>query len=154
MLGYFNNPEATAEVFDDEGYFHTGDYGKLDAEGWIYITGRKKNMILFSNGKNVYPEEIETELQGIYGLGEVVVYAGECKDDPSKEIIVAEIFPDAEALAAHGITDFQTYFNEEVKKVNDRLIHFKRVGFVKLRPVEFEKNTSRKILRYKLDKSI
>lgn len=154
MLGYFGDEAATAAVFDEEGYFHTGDYGKLDDEGWIYITGRKKNMILFSNGKNVYPEEIETELQGIYGISEVVVYAGECKDDPSKEIIVAEIFPDAEALAAHDITDFQTYFNEEVKKVNDRLIHYKRVGHVKLRPVEFEKNTSRKILRYKLDKSI
>ena len=57
MLGYYNNPEATAEVFDKDGFFHTGDYGKLDDEGWIYITGRKKNLIILSNGKNVYPED-------------------------------------------------------------------------------------------------
>ena len=61
MLGYYNNPEATAEVFDKDGFFHTGDYGKLDEEGWIYITGRKKNLIILSNGKNVYPEDFFKE---------------------------------------------------------------------------------------------
>ena len=65
MLGYYNNPEATAEVFDKDGFFHTGDYGKLDEEGWIYITGRKKNLIILSNGKDVYPEEIEADLQKV-----------------------------------------------------------------------------------------
>ena len=68
MLGYYNNPEATAEVFDKDGFFHTGDYGKLDEEGWIYITGRKKNLIILSNGKNVYPEEIEADLQKVEGV--------------------------------------------------------------------------------------
>jgi len=154
MLGYFDDEEATAEAFDEEGYFRTGDYGKLDDEGWIYITGRKKNMILFSNGKNVYPEEIETVLQGIYGVGEVIVYAGDCKSDPTKEVIVAEIYPDAEALAAHGITDAKAYFDEQVKAANDKMISYKRVGMVKLRDTEFEKNTSRKIQRFKIDRSI
>ena len=62
MMGYYEEPEATAAVIDSDGFFHTGDYGKLDDEGWLYITGRKKNLIIFSNGKNVYPEEIETEI--------------------------------------------------------------------------------------------
>ena len=75
MLGYFENEEATREVFDAEGYFHTGDLGHLDKDGWIYITGRSKNLIILSNGKNVYPEEIETEVSRIYGVCEVVVYA-------------------------------------------------------------------------------
>lgn len=154
MKGYFEDEEATAAVFDEDGYFMTGDYGKLDEEGWVYITGRKKNLIIFSNGKNVYPEEIESVMSGIYGVGELVVYAGESKSDPSKEVIVLEIFPDKEALEAHSITDPKAYFDEQVKLKNEELLSFKRVHLVKLRETEFEKNTSRKIMRYKLDKTI
>ena len=78
MLGYYNNPEATAEVFDKDGFFHTGDYGKLDEEGWIYITGRKKNLIILSNGKNVYPEEIEVKLNALPYVSEsIIVQRGE-----------------------------------------------------------------------------
>ena len=154
MKGYYKEEEATAAVFDEEGYFMTGDYGKLDEEGWIYITGRKKNLIIFSNGKNVYPEEIEAVMSGIYGIGELVVYAGESKSDSSKEAIVLEIFPDAEALAARNITDAKAYFEEQVKIKNEELLSFKRVHIVKLRDVEFEKNTSRKIMRFKIDKTI
>ena len=83
MLGYYNNPEATAEVFDKDGFFHTGDYGKLDEEGWIYITGRLKNIIILANGKNVYPEEIENELvaNGILRLPKLK-NATKKKDEP------------------------------------------------------------------------
>ena len=115
MLGYYNNPEATAEVFDKDGFFHTGDYGKLDEEGWIYITGRKKNLIILSNGKNVYPEEIEADLLKVEGVSEVVVYAGESRVQKDKITIVAEIFPDADLLADKGITDPQSYFEDQVK---------------------------------------
>ena len=69
MLGYFNNPEATAEVFDKDGFFHTGDYGRLDDEGWIYITGRKKNLIILSNGENISPEEIENVMPSLVITG-------------------------------------------------------------------------------------
>ena len=80
MLGYYKDPEATKQAFDEEGYFKTGDYGKLDDEGWLYITGRLKNMLVLSNGKNVYPEELEAEItSNIFGVAEVVVYAGESK---------------------------------------------------------------------------
>ncbi len=154
MLGYYNNPEATAEVFDKDGFFHTGDYGKLDEEGWIYITGRKKNLIILSNGKNVYPEEIEADLQKVEGVNEVVVYAGESRVQKDKITIVAEIFPDADLLADKGITDLQEYFENHVKALNAKMPPYKAVKRVKLRDTEFQKNTSRKITRFNIDKTI
>ena len=154
MLGYYNNPEATAEVFDKDGFFHTGDYGKLDEEGWIYITGRKKNLIILSNGKNVYPEEIEADLQKVEGVCEVVVYAGESRVQKDKITIVAEIFPDHDLLTAKGITDPQKYFEDQMKELNAKMPPYKAVKRVKLRDVEFQKNTSRKITRFNIDKTI
>lgn len=154
MLGYYNNPEATAEVFDKDGFFHTGDYGKLDEEGWIYITGRKKNLIILSNGKNVYPEEIEADLQKVEGVTEVVVYAGESRVQKDKITIVAEIFPDADLLKDKGITDLQKYFEDQVKALNAKMPPYKAVKRVKLRDTEFQKNTSRKITRFNIDKTI
>ena len=157
MLGYYKEEEATRAVIDEDGFFHTGDYGKVELEGkdqWIYITGRLKNLIIFSNGKNVYPEEIETDIQGVYGVNEVVVYAGESKSDPSKEIIVAEIYPDFDGLKSHGIEDAKAYFTEEIKKINQKNVSYKTVGLVKIRETEFPKNTSRKITRFAIDKSI
>ncbi|MBQ7172699.1 MAG: AMP-binding protein [Clostridia bacterium] len=157
MLGYFHDEAATAAVMDEDGYFHTGDYGKIIVEGtdqWIYITGRLKNLIIFSNGKNVYPEEIETDIQGVYGVNEVVVYAGQSKSDPAKEVIVAEIYPDADGLKMHNITDPQKYFEEEIRKINQKNVSYKAVGKVKLRDEEFPKNTSKKIIRFAIDKSI
>jgi long-chain acyl-CoA synthetase len=157
MLGYYKEEEATRAVIDEDGFFHTGDYGKIEMEGndqWIYITGRLKNLIIFSNGKNVYPEEIETDIQGVYGVNEVVVYAGESKSDPSKEVIVAEFYPDFDGLKSHGIEDPKAYFTEEIKKINQKNVSYKTVGFVKIRETEFPKNTSRKITRFAIDKSI
>lgn len=153
MLGYYKNPEATAAAFDEEGYFKTGDYGRLDEDGWIYITGRLKNLIILSNGKNVYPEEIETEITRIPGVNEVVVYAG-VTDSGASDIIVAEIYPDKEYLEQHGVTDLQRYFDAEVKKLNARSVPYKAVGKVRLRDEEFIKNTSKKIVRFKIDRHI
>jgi len=154
MLGYYKDPEATAAAFDAEGYFRTGDYGRLDAEGWLFITGRLKNLIIFSNGKNVYPEGIEAELARIDGLAEVVVYAGESRSQKGREVIVAEIFPDTDRLKALGIADAQDYFEAEVRKANSRMVAYKAIGQVKLRNTEFVKNTSRKIIRFAIDKNI
>ncbi len=161
MLGYYKDEAATAAVFDDEGYFHTGDYGKVELEGedqWIYITGRLKNLIILSNGKNVYPEEIETDIQGVYGVGEVVVYAGESKDSSSDgsnpDIIVAEIYPDKDALELRGITDARAHFEAAIKEINAKNVSYKRVDRIKIRDEEFPKNTSRKITRFKIDKTV
>ncbi len=154
MMGYYKNPEATAAAFDSEGYFKTGDYGKLDEEGWIYITGRLKNLIILSNGKNVYPEEIETEISRIYGVNEVVVYEGLNKDGSSKDCIVAEIYPDFDGLKEHGITDVQKYFKDGVNEINKRSAPYKKVQIVKIRNEEFEKNTSKKIIRFKINRIV
>ena len=154
MMGYYKNPEATAAAFDEEGYFKTGDYGKLDEEGWIYITGRLKNLIILSNGKNVYPEEIETEISRIYGVNEVVVYEGLNKDGSSKDCIVAEIYPDFDALKSHGITDVYNHFRDGVNEINKRSAPYKKVQIVKIRNEEFEKNTSKKIVRFKINRIV
>lgn len=154
MLGYFKNLEATAEVFDKDGFFHTGDYGRLDEEGWIYITGRKKNLIILSNGKNIYPEELEADLQKIEGVSEVVVYAGESKVQKDKITIVAEIYPDFDLLKARGVENPQSYFDDQVKLINSKLPVYKAIKRVKLRDTEFQKNTSRKIVRFSIDKQI
>lgn len=154
MLGYWNDPEATAAAFDEEGFFRTGDCGRLDSDGWLYITGRIKNLIILSNGKNVYPEEIETELSRIYGVNEVIVYSGTGLSKGEKEIIVAEIFPDYEALAGRGVTDVKEYFDQKVKEANRNMAPYKAIGLVKLRKTEFVKNTSRKITRYNIDKNV
>ena len=154
MMGYYKNPEATAAAFDKDGYFKTGDFGKLDDEGWIYITGRLKNLIILSNGKNVYPEEIETEISRIYGVNEVVVYEGLNKDGSSKDCIVAEIYPDFDALKDHGIEDVQKHFKDGVNEINKRSAPYKKVQIVKIRNEEFEKNTSKKIIRFKINRII
>ncbi len=157
MLGYYRDEEATAAAFDEEGYFRTGDCGRIDEDGWVYITGRIKNLIILSNGKNVYPEEIETELSRIYGVSEVVVYAGESRADSSREVIVAEIYPDYEALEGRGIAGdeaVKSYFDTKVREANSNMAPYKAVGLVRVRKTEFVKNTSRKITRFNIDKSI
>ena len=154
MIGYVNAPDLTKEILTEDGWLCTGDLGYVDEERFLFITGRKKNLIIFSNGKNVYPEEIETEISRIRGVLEVVVYAGESKKNPEKEVIVAEIFPDYEQLKNDGVVDVKEYFDEHVKVANTHMAPYKKVGLVKIRKEEFIKNTSRKITRYNIDKSI
>ncbi len=154
MMGYYKDTEATEAAFDDEGYFKTGDYGRLDEDGWLYITGRLKNLIILSNGKNVYPEEIEAEISKVFGVNECIVYAGESRSQQSKEVIVAEIYPDLDTLRDKGIHDVQEYFEEEIKRINSRMVSYKAVKKIKIREEEFQKNTSKKILRFAIDKAI
>ena len=154
MLGYFKNPDATKEAFDSDGFFRTGDLGRVDEEGWIYITGRLKNLIILSNGKNVYPEEIEADLQKIEGVLEVVVYAGDSKLSGDKTVITAEIYPDRDLLSSKGIEDVKAYFEQEIKKLNSRMPSYKAIKCIKIRNTEFQKNTSRKIVRFAIDKNI
>ena len=154
MLGYYKDPEATAEAFDKNGYFCTGDYGKLDKDGLLYITGRKKNLIILSNGKNVYPEEIEAELNSVPGVLDIIVYEGESRRGPEHNAIVAEIFPDKEFVEKNGITDVQAYFQGFVDQYNRSCVAYKKISILRVREEEFPKNTLRKIQRFRLDRSI
>ena len=154
MLGYYKDEEATAAAFDEEGFFRTGDYGRLDEEGWIYITGRLKNLIILSNGKNVYPEEIEAELSAIEGIIDIVVYEGISKRGADNNAIVAEIYADKALLEANGVENAYEYFKQKINEYNRTAVAYKKIGVIKLRDEEFPKNTLRKITRFVLDKTI
>ena len=154
MLGYFKDEEATREAMTEDGFFRTGDYGKLGKDGALYITGRKKNLIILSNGKNVYPEEIESEFIAIPGLLDIVVYEGKSRRGSDYDAIVAEIFPDYDYLEQNGITDADAYFQQYVDNFNTTCVPYKKIGVLKVRTEDFPKNTLRKIMRFKIDMSI
>ncbi len=153
MLGYYKNDEATADAMKD-GYFKTGDYGKLNKDGVLFITGRKKNLIILSNGKNVYPEEIENELVATPGILDIVVYEGQSKRGVSHNAIVAEIYPDKEFFEKNQITDIYAHLKPYIDEYNKTAVAYKKIGILKVRDTEFPKNTLRKIMRFKLDMSI
>ena len=146
MQGYYNDPEATAEVFDG-GWFRTGDYGRIDEDGFLFFVGRKKNLIVLSNGKNVSPEEIEDKLICIDYVTEVLVYQ-------ENDAITAEFF-----LNEKEYPDARNMLKADVQRVNETLPQFKRVTRRKIRDFEFPKTTTLKIVRDKeardrLDKEI
>ena len=155
MLGYYKDEDATREAFDEEGYFKTGDYGTYDEKTRVLaITGRKKNLIILSNGKNVYPEEIENDLAATPGVLEIIVYEGKSKRGDMHNAIVAEIFPDYDYMKKNGVEDVEKYLQEYVNKYNKTAVPYKKIAILKVRTEEFPKNTLRKILRFKLDMSI
>lgn len=137
MKGYFNNEELTAEVMKD-GYFKTGDIGYLDKDGFLFITGRKKNVIILENGKNIYPEELEGKLALIKEIKEVVVYEKEGK-------ITAEIFPDFEVI--HQDEKLEVDIQKLIDNFNKKLPQYKKIQNIILRDKEFEKTTTKKIKR-------
>lgn len=154
MLGYYKDPEATADAMTEDGFFKTGDYGKLDGDKVLYITGRKKNLIVLSNGKNVYPEEIENELISVRGLLDIVVYEGQSKRGAEHNKIVAEIYPDKEYFEKNALTPSEEYFRPFIDEYNKRAAVYKRIDMIRVREEEFPKNTLRKIMRFKIDTSI
>ncbi len=133
MMGYYNNPEANAQVFLEDGWFNTGDIGKVDEDGFVYITGRKKNLIILDNGKNVYPEELEYLIGLIEGVNEVLVYA---EDD----LITAEIYAEDMSLKDAITENIKTQLNASVAQ-------YKQIRKIKFRATEFEKTTTKKIKR-------
>lgn len=148
MLGYFGNEEATSEVFTEDGWFRTGDVGCMDADGYIYITGRKKNIIILSNGKNIFPEEIEEHLYTSPLIGECVVIGR--KNSAGDTRITAVIYPSDEAVELEGKSEEEklALIRDAVNAINRSLPVYKQVRDVELRSEEFEKTTTRKIKRF------
>ena len=158
MLGYYKDEQANAEAFTEDGYFRTGDYGRMEIDRHgariLYITGRLKNLIILSNGKNVYPEEIEDALSATPGVVDIVVYEGKSRRGDTFNAIVAEIYPDKTLLDGMGVTDYKAYFQKFVNDYNKDAVPYKKIGVLKVREEEFPKNTLRKILRRKMDMTI
>jgi long-chain acyl-CoA synthetase len=157
MLGYYKNPQLTADTFDGE-WFKTGDLGYTDKDGFLHISGRKKNVIIANNGKNIFPEEIEDILNRNPFIQECLVY-GE-KDAKHDEVIAVQIFTDAEAFIEYSeknnknITEelIYSFISDAVKEANKQLPNYKQIKKFFIREKEFEKTTTQKIKRYLLDK--
>ena len=150
MLGYFENPDETNAAITD-GWFKTGDLGYMDKDGYLYITGRKKNVIVTKNGKNIYPEELEAFINQNEYVKESVVY-GKALDD-GETIISAAIVPDMERISAvmgDSISDerIAELMQAAVDAVNKRNPLYKYIRNVKLRKEDFKKTTTQKIKRY------
>lgn len=155
MLGYYKNEELTNQVMED-GWFKTGDLGYFDKDGFLHICGRKKNVIIASNGKNVFPEEVEDILNRSPFIQESLVYGEE--DAKEKERIAAKIVVDGEAMIAYAekkevkITKemMHTVIAKAVEETNNQLSSYKRVRKFYIQDKEFEKTTTQKIKRYKV----
>ncbi|MDR2662400.1 MAG: AMP-binding protein [Treponema sp.] len=160
MLGYYKNPEATKEVITEDGWLRTGDLGYRDDKGYIYICGRKKNLIVTSGGKNIYPEEIEQYFTDSRTIGEILVVGR--KDGSGGEHIFAVAVPNREILSkdypdtislegrvsGEGDALIRSLVKKEIESVNRRLPGYKKISDFTLRYEEFEKNAQKKIRRF------
>lgn len=152
MLGYYEMPEKTAEVIDAEGWFHTGDLGFMDPEGWLYITGRKKNVIVTKTGKNIYPEELEQVLNKLPVIEECMVYGLDGMDAGDGTVVAAQVRPDYEAIRERGPRepdeeDVYEIVKRFIAEENQKLPNYKRIRHIVIREEEFVKTTTHKIKR-------
>lgn len=156
MRGYYNQPEMTAEVLRD-GWFHTGDLGRFCQDGYLYISGRLKNVIVTRGGKNVYPEEIETVLNTSPLVLESLVY-GIPEEDGGGEEIGAILVPDREQFeqmgaargAAYSWTEMETAVREESRALNAQMADYKRIRTLVVREEELPKTSTRKVRRFEI----
>ena len=154
MIGYYEDEKATnevIEVIDGERWFHSGDIGYLDKDGFLYITGRSKNVIVTQNGKNIYPEEIELLLAQVPEIKECMVYGKQDEKDPTnKELIISvKVIPNLDKIGK-DLTDEQIreIIWPKIKEVNKKLTSYKAIKNLEIKHDEFEKTTTMKIKRY------
>ncbi|MCK9216865.1 MAG: AMP-binding protein [Firmicutes bacterium] len=151
MLGYYKDPDATAEVMKD-GFFHTGDLGKMDEDGFVYITGRKKNVIVMENGKNIYPEELEEKLAEEAVVAEALILG--VFDKRGNTAVKAKIFPNLNFIIDYlhnnmpSKEDVHNVVQAAVERVNEKLPAYKKIHVVEVLWSELEKTTTQKIKRY------
>ena len=143
MLGYYKNPEATAQTIDADGWYHTGDLGTMDADGNVFIRGRSKNMLLGPSGQNIYPEEIEDKLNSMQLVLESVVVQRDTK-------LVALVHPDMDAATDLGIRhDALAHLMEQNRiQVNEQLAAYCKLAEIEIHKNEFEKTPKKSIKRY------
>ncbi|MCI8655413.1 MAG: AMP-binding protein [Clostridia bacterium] len=155
MLGYYNNEEATKEAIEEDGWFHTGDLARIDKDGYIYISGRKKNVIVLQNGKNIYPEEIEILINKIEGIKESIVYG---KPDGGDLNIAAKVVYDKEQMKElYNIEDkeeIKGFICEEIKKINKTMPAYKYIRDLIVTEEELIKTTTLKVKRHEEIKRI
>ena len=144
MARYYKNPEATREVFTDDGWLRTGDLGTLDEQGNLFIRGRSKTMILSSSGQNIFPEEIEARLNNMPFVMESLVIEQEKR-------LIALVYADYEGLDSLGLNtpeSVKAIMDENLKNLNNSVAAYEKVARIKLWPTEFEKTPKRSIKRY------
>ncbi len=152
MMGYYKKPDVTAEVLSPDGWFKTGDYGRINESGQLIISGRKKNIIILDNGKNIFPEEIEEYIQGIPYVNENVVYGIE--ENGIETSLACQVFLSEEKMQEMGITDGKERIKADIAEILKALPVYKRVSRVIVMDNAFEKTTSNKIKRAKIDKTL
>ena len=160
MQGYYENPEATAEVLEEDGWFHTGDMGYLDKKGCLHITGRVKSMIVLTNGKKAFPEEMETLLNNIPGIKETFVWG--CKDDKDAVDICAKLLIDRKVIGENlpipdttaGDNAVREYLSAKVKDVNHQMPSYKAIHYFVFSETEMVKTTTLKVKRPQEQKAI
>ena len=143
MLGYYKNPEATAETIDKNGWYHTGDLGTMDRYGNVYINGRSKNMLLGPSGQNIYPEEIEDKLNSMMMVVESLVVQRDNK-------LIAMVYPDQDEAKKLGFTtdDIRNIMEQNCNGLNQMLPAYEKISEIEIRENEFEKTPKRSIKRY------
>lgn len=148
MLGYYNNDEANALAFTEDGWYRTGDVGYMDEDDYIYITGRMKSVIVLENGKNVFPEEIEEYLESIEEIAECVV-VGRKGEDGETVNLTAVVYPNRDLFPEETTNEeIHRVIYGKILELNKKIATFKRIKALEIRDEEFEKTTSRKIKRH------
>ena len=141
MLGYYKNPEATEQALDKDGWYHTGDLGVMAADGHIFILGRIKNMLLGANGQNIYPEEIEDQLNSMPMVSESLIVQRDNR-------LVALVHPDKDDMVDLEEDDLKVVMEQNLSELNQRLPHYSRIAEIQLQEEEFAKTPKKSIKRY------